>query len=80
MNCDIREKIDWRDVKTGLVIGLGYAILVTLNLMMPEWPASHFVLRRGSLRLQLRSKRRLVDLRGIEPLTSALRMRFQGVS
>ena len=35
-------------------------------------PPTHLVLRRGSLRFILRSKRRLVPATGIEPVTSGL--------
>ena len=37
VNGDIMARIDWRDVKTGLVIGLLYAILIALKSKVPEW-------------------------------------------
>ena len=43
-----------------------------LNFAISIRPPSHFVLRRGSLRFTLRSKRRLVPEEGIEPPTKGL--------
>lgn len=37
MNGNITARIDWRDIKTGLVIGLLYAILLVLKFKIPEW-------------------------------------------
>ncbi len=37
MNGDVTARIDWRDVKAGLVIGLLYASLLVLKMKAPEW-------------------------------------------
>lgn len=37
MNGDVTPRVDWRDIKAGLVIGLLFAILKALQLKIPGW-------------------------------------------
>ncbi len=37
MNSNITARIDWRDIKTGLVIGLLFAVIKVLQMKIPEW-------------------------------------------